>query len=219
MEEIERSAASVEEAVDAALDELGLSEQEALIEIVQEPRSGFLGLNSQPAVVRVRRRDQPLAIEEDAGEQADVALSFVDGLLSAMGIDAGTESVVVDGTTYIDVWAEGDSDDMALLIGKHGHTLDALQELLRGHIQRSTEERCLVQVDVEDYRKRRSSRVAQRAADAARRVQKSGRPETMEPMSALERKIVHNTVATFKDLETASQGEEPQRSVVIRRRR
>ena len=140
-------------------------------------------------------------------------------LLSAMGINAGTESVVVEGTTYIDVWAEGDSDDMALLIGKHGHTLDALQELLRGHIQRSTEERCLVQVDVEDYRKRRSSRVAQRAKDAARRVQKSGRPETMEPMSALERKIVHNTVATFKDLETASQGEEPQRSVVIRRRR
>jgi spoIIIJ-associated protein len=74
-------------------------------------------------------------------------------------------------------------------------------------------------VDVEDYRKRRSSRVAQRAKEAARRVEKSGRPETLEPMSALERKIVHNTVGAFRELETASQGEEPQRCVVIRRRR
>ena len=77
--------------------------------------------------------------------------------------------------------------------------------------------RCLVLVDVEDYRKRRRSRVAGMAREVALRVKRSGRPESLEPMSSLERKVVHDTVAELGGLETASEGQEPQRHVVIRR--
>jgi spoIIIJ-associated protein len=219
MEEIERSAASVEEAVEAALAELGISDQEARIEIVQEPRGGFLGLNSQPAVVKVRRLASAAPAEEgDAEEQAEVALRFLEGLMDAMGLDADLEIASVDGVTYVDVWSPSSAEDMGILIGKRGHTVDSLQELVKSHVQRETAERCRVQVDVEDYRKRRRSRVVQRAQEAAGRVKRSGRPEALEPMSAYERKVVHDTIGRLAGLETASEGEEPERRVVIRRR-
>jgi spoIIIJ-associated protein len=218
MEEIERSAGSVEEAVDAALAELGISEQEARIEIVQEPRGGFLGLNSQPAIVKVRRLDSgPPDAGGDFEEQAEVALKFLEALMDTMGLDADLDVGTADGVTYVDVWSPSSSEDMGLLIGKHGHTLDALQELVKSHVQRETGERCLVQVDVEDYRKRRRSRIIQRARGVAQRVKRSGKPEALEPMSAYERKIVHDTVAELGGLDTASEGEEPGRRVVIRR--
>jgi spoIIIJ-associated protein len=229
VEEIEKSAASVEEAIEAALRDLGVSEQEAVIQIVQEPRSGILGIKSQPAVVRVRplvaRAAQAAATEdpeedlpdEDIEDQAEAAADFVQGLMEAAGLDADVEIQTVDGVTYVDVWAAESGDDMALMIGKHGHTLDALQELVRGTVQRRIGGRCMVQVDVEDYRKRRRSRVASRAREVAQRVQRSGRPEALEPMSAFERKVVHDTVAEVGGLETASEGEEPARRVVIRR--
>jgi spoIIIJ-associated protein len=115
------------------------------------------------------------------------------------------------------VWGVSAQEDMGLLIGKRGHNLDALQELVRSHVQRQTDQRCHVLVDVEDYRKRRRTMIARMAHDAARRVQKTGRPESLEPMTAYERKVVHDTVAELGGLETASEGEEPQRFVVIRR--
>jgi spoIIIJ-associated protein len=219
VEEIERSAASVEEAIEAALAELGVSEQEAAVEIVQEPRSGFLGLNSQPAIVRVRARGLVAAPPVTASpEQEEAAQSFVLGLVEAMGLDADVEINTVEGITYVDIWGAS-PDDMGLLIGKGGHTVDSLQELVRGYVQRRTGSRCALQVDVEDYRKRRRSRIVQRARQVAQRVSKSGRPETLEPMNAYERKIVHDTVAEFEGLKTSSEGEDPERRVVVRRER
>jgi spoIIIJ-associated protein len=217
VEEIERSAGSVEEAIEAALRDLGISEQEAEIEVVQEPRSGILGINSQPAVVRVRPAATAEDLAEDLEDQADAAADFVQGLLDVIGLDAEVEIQTVDEVTYVDVWAGTSGDDVALLIGKHGHTLDALQELVRSHVQGRVGGRCLVLVDVEDYRKRRRSRLLGRVRDAAQRVKRSGRPEAMEPMNAFERKMVHDAVAKLGGLETASEGEEPERHVVIRR--
>jgi spoIIIJ-associated protein len=222
MEEIEKSAASVEEAVEAALAELGLSEQEADIRIVQEPRSGFLGINSAPAVVRVRPA-APRSLVQDVSpeaqeEQAELAADFLEGLLDAMGVDADVELQVVDGVTYVDLWGPEEAQGgMGLLIGRHGHTLDALQDLVRTVVQRQVEEPCRVVVDVEDYRKRRRSQIVRQARDVARRVAKTGRSEGLEPMSAFERKIVHDAVAEVGGVETASEGEEPNRRVVVRR--
>jgi len=222
MQEIEKSAASVEEAIEAALAELGLSEQEAEIEIIQEPRTGFLGINASPAVVRVRvvavRQDDDEDGEPDLDEQADLAADFLEGLLDAMGLDADVDPALVDGTMYVDVWGAEASEGMGILIGRHGHTLDALQELVRSVVQRQVEERCRVVVDVEDYRKRRRSLITRRARDVARRVLKTGRPEALEPMTAFERKIVHDAVSEVGGLETASDGEEPNRRVVVKRR-
>jgi spoIIIJ-associated protein len=216
MEEVERSAASVEEAIEAALDELGISEQEADIEIVQEPRGGFLGRGT-PAVVRVRKVADRGASAADIEEQSEMARELLVGLLERMGLDAEVEVNETDGATYVEVWGADSDEDMGLLIGRHGRGLESLQEIVRAHIQRQTMSRCFVHVDVEDYRKRRADVVSQRARQAARKVKKTGRPEALEPMTAYERKIVHDAVAELDGLETQSEGEEPRRRVVSRR--
>jgi spoIIIJ-associated protein len=215
--EVERSAASVEEAIEAALEELGVTEQESEVEIVQEPQRGLLGFGSQEAVVRVRVREDLGGA--DLEEQARVAEEFLTGLLDRMGLDAEIDSGDVDGVMYVDVLGAEESEGMGLLIGRHGQTLDALQEVVRSAVQRRTESRCRVIVDVEDYRKRRRSILVERASGAAARVKRSGRPERLEPMNAYERKIVHDAVNAVGGVETSSEGEDPQRRVVIRRRR
>ena len=215
MEEVEKSAGSVEEAIEAALEELGVSEQEARIEILQEPRSGFLSRGT-PAIVRVRavpNRERP-AVAVD--EQGEIARELVSGLLSRIGLDADVEVNEVEGITYVDIWGATPDEEMGLLIGRHGRSLEALQEIVRSHVQRQTDDRCFVQVDVEDYRKRRRQIVEQRARQVARKVKRSRRPEAMEPMSPFERKIVHDTVSELGGLETESEGEDPRRRVIIR---
>jgi spoIIIJ-associated protein len=217
MLEVERSAPTVEEALEAALAELGVSEQEAEVEIVQEPRSGLLGIGGQAAVVRVRTRGASDEESEDVDEQAEIAADFVEGLLDAIGVVGEVDVNEVDGVTYVEIWADDDPDALGLLIGKRGNTLESVQELVRIVVHRVTGERCSVLVDVEDYRKRRRAQVLHRARDAARRVKKSGRQEALEPMSAYERKLVHDAVAEMGGLQTASEGEEPERRVVISR--
>jgi spoIIIJ-associated protein len=86
-------------------------------------------------------------------------------------------------------------------------------------VQRQTQARCRVLVDVEDYRKRRRSQLAEKARAVAARVRRTGRPERMEPMSPYERKIVHDAVGEVTGVESSSEGEEPERRVVIRKRR
>jgi spoIIIJ-associated protein len=214
--EIEKQAPSVEEAIEAALDELGVTEQEARIEIVQEPRSGVLGIGSQPAIVRVTRRATEVAID-DLEDQADAAADFLEELLGLMGLDAVAEPTVQGSHMYVDIQGS-DEDDLALLIGRHGQTLDAIQELTRLVVGRRLDERIRVIVDVEDYRKRREQRLEARARDLAQKVLRSGREEELEPMNPYERKLVHDAVAEISGVESVSRGEEPDRAVVIRRR-
>ena len=218
MREVERSAPSVEEAVDAALEELGVSEQEAEVEIVQEAQRGLLGFGSQEAVVKVRVPDDVVGASE-LEEQAEVAEDFLEGLLDRMGISADLDHHVVDGVMYVDILGGPETEGMGLLIGRHGQTLDALQEVVRSAVQRRTEARCRVVVDVEDYRKRRRSQLADRARDAARRVRRTGRQERLEPMTSYERKIVHDAAGEVGGVETTSEGDDPERRVVIRKRR
>jgi spoIIIJ-associated protein len=218
MREVEKSAGSVEEAVEAALDELGVSEQEAQIEIVQEPERGFLGMGGQAAVVRVRVRDEG-ASAADLEEQAALAVEFLEGLLDRMGVDADVEPHLVDGVMYVDLLGAEDPQEMGLLIGRHGQTLEALHEIVRSAVQRKTGARSLIVVDVEDYRKRRRSQLAERAGEAARRVRRTGKQESLEPMNPYERKIVHDAASQVNGVETSSEGEDPRRRVVIRKKR
>ena len=220
MEEIRRSGPSVEEAVEAALGELGVSEQEADVEVVQEPRQGILGVGAQEAVVVVRSRSQPEPVsDEDLDDQAELAADFLEGLLERMGIVATVEPVIDAGTMYVDVIGEDpDDEDMGLLIGRHGQTLEALQELTRAVIGQRLEVRPRVVVDVEDYRKRQLDRLTARVRDTAERVAQSGRSEKLEPMNAFLRKIVHDTVAEVSGAESSSEGEGVDRRVVIRPR-
>jgi spoIIIJ-associated protein len=222
VEEVERSAPSVEEAVEAGLAELGATEQEVTVQILQEPRGGFVGVGSQEAVVRVRlraRREE--ASEEDLEEQAEIAAEFVEGLLARIGLVAEVQPRADDGTMYLDVVAgesEEDEEDMGLLIGRHGQTLEAVQELTRVVVGHKTGLRCRVIVDVEDYKKRQRARLASKAVEIARRVGRTGREEALDPMNAYERKVVHDAVAGVAGVESSSRGEDPDRRVVIRPR-
>jgi spoIIIJ-associated protein len=216
--EIERSGPSVEEAVEAALAELGVSEQEAEIEVVQEPRTGFLGLGAQEAIVRVRVREAREDLgEEELEEQAEIAADFLEELLRKMGIEATAEPTLEDGTMYVDVEGE-DEGDAAILIGRHGQTLESLQDLTRLVVAKRTGERCRVVVDVEDYRRRRRDRLVALAREVAGRVQRTRREEELEPMNAYERKVVHDAVAEIPGVTSTSRGEDPDRRVVIRPR-
>jgi spoIIIJ-associated protein len=222
VEEVERSALSVEEAIEAALAELGATEQEVTVQILQEPRPGFGGLGSEEAVVRVRlrgRREE--ASEEDLEEQAEIGAEFVEGLLARIGLAAEVEPGVDDGTMYLNVVAgesEDDEEDMGLLIGRHGQTLEALPELTRVVVGHKTGLRCRLNVDVEDYKKRQRDRLASRVVEIARRVGRTGREEALDPMNAYERKVVHDAVAGVAGVESSSRGEDPDRRVVIRPR-
>ncbi|HET9722974.1 MAG TPA: RNA-binding cell elongation regulator Jag/EloR [Actinomycetota bacterium] len=221
VEQIQASGPSVEQAVEVALTRLGVSEQEVDVEVLQEPRSSFLGMGGQEAVVlvRLRRRSDQLS-EEELDDQADVAADFLEDLLGRMGIDASVEPNLEDGTMYVDILGSGpDDEDMALLIGRHGQTLEALQELARHVVMRKTDLRCRIVVDVEDYRKRQRDRLVAKAVDVAKRVAGTGRSEELEPMTPYERKLVHDAVATVEGVESASQGEDPERRVVISRSR
>jgi spoIIIJ-associated protein len=134
-----------------------------------------------------------------------------------MDIDAIAEPNPVAGQMYVDI-LDGPEDDMALLIGRHGQTLEAIQELTRMIVGSRLEERIRVIVDVEDYRKRRIARIQDHAREVAERVLRTGREEEFEPMNPFERKLVHDAVAEVGGgLETSSSGEEPQRYVVVRK--
>jgi spoIIIJ-associated protein len=211
--ETEKRAASVEEAVNAALAELGVTEEEARVEVLQKPTSDLDV--AQDAVVRVRVIT-PGADPDDLEEQADAAADFVDELLVRMGIDAVAEPNAHGAHMYVDI-VDGPEDDMSLLIGRHGQTLEAIQELMRMVVGRKLDERVRVIVDVEDYRKRRESKLEEQARDLAQRALDSGKEEELEPMNSFERKLVHDAVAAVPGVESVSRGEEPNRYVVIRR--
>jgi spoIIIJ-associated protein len=155
------------------------------------------------------------AFEEDLEEQADAVADFVEELLERMGIDAIAEPTTHSGHVYVDI-LDGPEDDMALLIGRHGQTLDAIQELARTAVGRRLDQRIRVLVDVEDYRKRREDRLIERAREVAERVLETGTEERLDPMNPYERKLVHDAIAEMEGLETTSEGVDPDRFVVIR---
>lgn len=152
---------------------------------------------------------------EDLEEQADAIADFVEELLDRMGIDAIAEPGTHGGHVYVDI-VDGQEDDMALLIGRHGQTLEAIQELARTSVGRRLDQRIRVLVDVGDYRKRQEERLVERARETAERVQRTGSEERLDPMNAYQRKLVHDVVADFEDLESVSEGLDPERYVVIR---
>jgi spoIIIJ-associated protein len=153
--------------------------------------------------------------EEDVEEQADAVADFIEELLDRMGIDAIAEPTTHAGHVYVDI-VEGPEDDMALLIGRHGQTLDAIQELARTAVGRRLDQRIRVLIDVEDYRKRQDDQLMERAREVAERVADSGQEESFDPMNAYERKLIHDAVAEVDGVESISEGTDPDRFVVVR---
>lgn len=146
---------------------------------------------------------------EDAREDV---LDFVEGLLDAMDLDGDVEA---DITPNGEIFANISGGDAGLLIGKRGLTLDSIQELLRTAVGRATQSRVRIMLDVEGYRDRRKNALEAEARLMAERALQEGEVE-LEPMTAFERKIVHDTVAEIAGVTSFSEGKDPNRKVILR---
>lgn len=274
MEWVETTGRTVAEALDAALDELGVHEEDVEFEVLVEPKAGFLG-RFGGAEARIRTRLKPISREkpgdrrrrktrggrgrdegrgaggdrrpdraprpargrrptekaerpgkqepretemEDVTEvpverQAAVASDFARGLVDAFGFEAEVRDEVEDDTITIQV----EGDGLGLLVGPKGATLHAIEELVRAVVQRETGGHgARIRVDVAGYRAKRREALAVFTRGLADRVLETGQEQVLEPMPSPDRKVVHDVVAEIEGVETASEGEDPRRFVVIR---
>jgi spoIIIJ-associated protein len=193
----------VEEAVEAALLELGAERDMVEVEVVEGGSRGLFGLiGGLPAQVRVRIT---------AGKDR-FAADFLTRLTALLDIDADVAARTDPEAVQIQVRGDG----VAVLIGNRGQTLDALQLVTDAAVSRRTEDRRRLLVDIEGYRERRRRALEDLARRAAQQARRTGRPVELEPMPAHERRLVHMAVQEVAGVETASTGEEPRRRVVIR---
>ena len=157
------------------------------------------------------------AVEEhvvDVADEGDVAADYLEELLDIADLDGDIDIEVRGGRTYISVVADEQSSDLAGLIGKDGEVLDALQELTRLAVLNVTGERSRLVLDIAGHRAARTEKLRQIAEEAIERVQESGEPFHLEPMSAYERKLVHDIIADA-GLHSESEGEASRRHIVV----
>ena len=217
MESLEISGKTVEEAIQRALEQLGVNREEVEVTVVRESRAGFLGLGAEEARVRVRSL---VEIPEKESDIAGVAKSILETLLTMMGVVAsivpraeplvGQEEGAVASVT-LDI----NGDDLGILIGRRGHTLSCLQYIVRLMVGHQTEAWVPIIVDVEGYRQRRYETLRTLAWQMAEQVRAKGAPFTLEPMPAYERRVIHLALADNPDVITQSIGEGEARKVVI----
>jgi spoIIIJ-associated protein len=175
-----------------------------------EVSADVAGTEELPSPVLADEEDEEESEEDRLAIAQDDSLDFIDGLLEAMDVDGEVTAEVRDRRVYVSV----EGQEAAILIGHHGQTLDAIQELLRSAVQRQVRARVWVTLDVQGYRERRREALRERAREMAARAVDEGEME-LEPMNAFERKIVHDAVGEIDGVTSFSEGEEPYRRVVI----
>ncbi|NMB39278.1 MAG: protein jag [Firmicutes bacterium] len=206
MKSVEVIARSVEEAVSKGLTKLGATRDEVEITILDEGNKGFLGIiGSKQAKVKIE-------FKVDIKWKAQVAEDWVKKLLDYMKIDTVVRMSYED-EENIEIAIYG--DNLGLLIGRRGKTLDALQYLVSMIVNRQGGKWVRVIVDVEGYRSRRENTLKALAQRLAAKAQTSGRRVVLDPMTAQERRIIHCELQDFSNVETHSEGREPYRRVII----
>jgi spoIIIJ-associated protein len=199
---IEKTAKTIQEAVEKALEELGIAREDAEIEVLEEPSKGLFGLlGAKPARVRIGLRNT-------TGLRAKELLGTV---LDAMSIDADIKINEQDENVHINL----EGSDLGVLIGRRGETLDALQYLVSLSVNKNQERRKKIFLDVEGYRKRREDTQQKLALKLADKARQRGRNVVLEPMNSLERRIIHTALQGRDDIATFSEGEEPYRKIII----
>lgn len=200
---VTKEARTVDEAVRLALEELGIDEDQAEIEIIDEGSKGILGIiGGRNAVVKVTEK---LNME-------DVARNFLEPLFDKLGVEADMDITMEEDLVNIKLTGE----DVGIIIGRRGETLDALQYLLSLVINRYTPEYTRVILDVGDYRQKRAESLRRLARKVAAKVARTKKNITLEAMNPYERRIIHSSLQGFPNVNTYSIGEEPNRKVVIR---
>lgn len=207
---IEVTGKNEEEAIASALRQLNLQRDEVSIEIVERAKSGFLRIGASPAVVKVTYEvpEEPTA----ADNTSDKAQSFLEGLLSRMGVEAEiTVGTKDDGSVAVELSGNG----MGAIIGRRGETLDAIQHLTNYAVNRGAEERVHVSIDAENYRSKREESLVRLAEKMAAKALKYHRSMALEPMNSYERHVIHTALQNYDGVTTGSTGLEPNRRVVI----
>lgn len=203
MEMMTFSAKTVEDAVTKALIDLETTSDKLEYEVVEKGSAGFLGIGAKPAVIRARKKESV----------QDRAVNFLSQVFDAMNIQVEIASAFNEEEKEISITLEG--EDMGILIGKRGQTLDSLQYLVSLIVNKDSEDYLRVKLDTENYRERRKETLETLAKNIAYKVKRTRRPVSLEPMNPYERRIIHAAVQNDKYVTTRSEGEEPFRHVVI----
>ncbi|MFH1238486.1 MAG: RNA-binding cell elongation regulator Jag/EloR [bacterium] len=225
MKEIEVEGKTVEEAIEIALKQLGVKKEEVEIDIVNEGKMGLFGLmGASPAKIKVCLKNKE-AIPgqrpvEISPEHEKMVKDVVSELLRLTGVSAEVNISVAGGKLL----AEINSPDGALLIGKRGQTLDALQFIVnliinRQLSQKAQTDRLVVVLDTENYRHKREIALQNLAKNIADRVKQTGDKQEMEPMSPQDRRVIHLAIGDDPELDVNSEGEGIYRKIVVRRKR
>ncbi len=203
MKSIEITANSVEEAIKQALDQLKLEREQIGIEILEEGNKGFLGFfRTKQARVRVTEKADAVFPAKD----------FLEEITRRMGVKTNVQ--IQEEDEYIKMTING-GNNLGVLIGRRGETLDALQYLTNLVANKHSQERKRIIIDAEGYRKRREETLIRLAARMADRVKRTGHRVVLEPMNPQERRIIHTALQNDLSIQTLSEGEEPFRKVVI----
>lgn len=203
MDFIEFSAKTVNDAITEACQKFVVTSDKLEYEIIEEGSSGFLGIGSKPAVIKAKVKSSV----------QDKAKDFLKSVFEAMNL-----VVVVDiqydelnNTMNIDL----SGDEMGVLIGKRGQTLDSLQYLVSLVVNKDMEDYIHVKVDTENYRQRRKETLENLAKNISFKVKRTKRAVSLEPMNPYERRIIHSALQNDKYVTTHSEGNEPYRHVVV----
>lgn len=203
MNVIEKRAKTVDEAVMEALIELGITSEQANIEIVDKGANGILGIfSNKQAIVRVSKKM----------DLSEIAKGFLNSVFEKMDLEVSID-IKMEESNVMSIDLSG--PNMGVLIGKRGQTLDSLQYLVSLVVNKQADVYIRVKLDTENYRLRRKETLETLAVNLASKVRKTGRKFSLEPMNPYERRIIHYTLQDNKFVETHSEGDEPYRKVII----
>ena len=203
MEFIEVSAKTISDAITEACQKLTVTSDKLEYEVVDEGSAGFLGLGSKPAVIKAKVKS---SVE-------DTAKDFLKNVFEAMDLTVVVNVKYDEAENYMEVDLSG--DEMGVLIGKRGQTLDSLQYLVSLVVNKNVENYIRVKVDTENYRQRRKETLENLAKNISYKVKRTKRPVSLEPMNPYERRIIHSALQNDKYVTTHSEGDEPFRHVVV----
>lgn len=203
MEFREFSAKTVDAALTEATIQLGTTSDQIEFEVIEKGSSGLLGFGSKNALIRAKKKYSPV----------DDARDFLVDVTAAMGLHVEVKIEMDEESRTMDIELTG--DEMGVLIGKRGQTLDALQYLANLAVNKNSEEYLKIKVDTEDYRKRRKDTLEGLAKNIAFKVKRTKRAVSLEPMNPYERRIIHSALQGDRYVSTHSEGDEPFRHVVV----
>ena len=201
------SAKTVSDAITEACKEFGVTSDKLEYVVKEEGSSGFLGIGAKDAVIEAKMKSSV----------TDKAKIFLDDVFHAMEMTVVIDAKYNENEKELNIDLSG--DDMGVLIGKRGQTLDSLQYLVSLVVNKESTDYIRVKVDTENYRKRRQDTLENLAKNIAFKVKRTKRTVSLEPMNPYERRIIHSALQNDKFVTTHSEGEEPFRHVVVTMKR